>query len=140
MVSIIRLFPDMTFEERTVKTQSDQFKVGENKIISFKIGTSVFKERRSRFQRLKFWKKRRNLLLWVNDTPSAMHLEGSNPHPALTIPWGTEKDISKMINRVVNKSKAEQKPISNTQFFVLAILGILNLVFMFMLMRGVNFG
>ena len=140
MTNLIRIYPDMTFTEKKVKTWEDKIQLDKHYTPEFKIGTSVFKERA--FNPLKkilmFWKKPRNLLLLVDACPSAVHLEGSNPHPALAFNFGTMKDTEKFLYKVVAKSKSESKPISNTQFLVLALLLGAVLMFQFMLMKGIT--
>lgn len=141
MVKLLRLFPDMTFEEKNRRTEQDKIKISKEYTPSFKIGTSVFRERPRPFliRLLVFWKRPRNLALIIDGAPQSMSLEVERgDKPALSFNFGTMKDTIKFVYQIVAKSKGEQKPISNTQFLVLALLLGAVLMFQFMLMKGVK--
>jgi len=141
MTNLIRIYPDMTFIEKKVKTFENKALIDKDYTPEFKIGTSVFKERA--FNPIKkvlmFWKKPRNILLLVDGCPTMMHLEGSNPHPALAFNFGTMNDTKAFIKKVTYKSIADRKAISNNQFLVLALLLGTVLMFQFMMMKGITF-
>lgn len=149
MARLLRIYPDMTFTEKTVRTEQDKIIVEKKYTPAFKIGTSVFKERSKPFltRILFFWKKPRNLLLLVDGSPLATHLENIRDvdengqittKPALAFNFGTMKESLDFIDKVVRKSKADTKPISNTQFLVLALLLGAVLMFQFMIMKGIT--
>ena len=138
MPTVIRIFPDMTFEETKRRTREDKIIIDKDYTPEFKIGTGVFIERMTFLKRLML-KRKRNLILLVDGAPMATHLEGSNPHPALAFDFGTREDTQKFLYKIVAKSKADQKPISNMQFTILAVLIGIVVVFQFMLMKGVTF-
>ena len=142
MPRVIRLYQDMTFEEKTIKAEENNLKINKDYNAKFKLGVSVFKERPFKIlQRvLIFWKKRRNLFILLDGCPSTFSLEPSKngKEPALNLNFGSMTDTTKFIHKVVAKSKAEGKPMSNTQFMVLALLVGAVLMFQFMIMKGVT--
>lgn len=149
MVKTIILYPDMSFIEKTVKTEEDKLKITKDYRPSFQLGKSVFKERpKSLLKRLLiFWKRQRNLTILVAGSPSATNLEMYDSideqgihqlKPALCLNFGTLDDAVKFLKKVTLKSIADRKQMSNTQFFVLALLIVGVLAFQFMIMKGVK--
>lgn len=149
MVKTIILYPDMSFVERTVKTEEDKLKINKNYTPSFQLGKSVFKEKPKPFLKrlLMFWKWPRNLTILVAGSPNATSLElydgidENGVHqlkPALCLNFGTLEDAIKFLKKVTLKSIADRKQMSNTQFFVLALLIVGVLAFQFMIMKGVK--
>jgi hypothetical protein len=147
MAKLLRLYTDMSFEEKTVKVSEDKIilRRGETDYTpSFGIGKSVFREKR-KISFLMPWKRPRNLIILLDGAPQAISLEstpgenGEPLRPALALNFGTLKDAKRFIYKMVAKSKADQKPITNMQFTVMAILIGAVLVFQFMIMKGVKF-
>ena len=147
MVNLIRLYLDMTFSETKTKAEENKIVVDKNYTPTFKMGTSIFRERKTKFSRLKFWKRRRNLVILIDGCPRVTHLEeiplSTNDKglttPALAFEFGTRSDTTKFIYKLIAKSKAELKSMSNTQFLILAFLCGIIVVFQILLMRGVSF-
>lgn len=141
MVKLLRLFLDMTFEEKNRRIEQDKIKITKEYTANFKMGTSVFRERPRPLliRLLLFWKKPRNLALIIDGSPQTMSLEVEKDNkPALSFNFGTMKDTARFVYQIVAKSKGEQKPISNMQFLVLALLLGAVLMFQFMIMKGVK--
>lgn len=140
MVKLLRLYPDMTFEEKRAKTSQDKITVDKDVTVDFEMGTSIFKERRKPIDYFKPWKRSRQLAILLDGTPTALSLR---PLPddklSLAFDFGTIKDTVKFIYKIVAKSKSDQKPISNTQFMVLALLIGAVVVFQMMMLKGVKF-
>jgi len=137
----------MTFSEIKTKAEENKIVVDKNYTPTFKMGTSIFRERKTKFSRLKFWKRSRNLAILIDGCPKVTHLEEisldpkdkSLTTPALAFEFGTRMDTIRFIYKLIAKSKAEHKPISNMQFLVLTILLVVIVVFQILLMRGVSF-
>src|SRR4030042_3881618 len=140
MVRLLQVYPDMTFIEKTVKTKENKIIITKDYTPEYKIGTSVFRERSSSLLKriIFFWKKPRNMVLLVNGAPTAVHLEGGNPHPALAFNFGTMDDSIKFLKKVTYKSIADRKPIRNNQFLVIVLMIGAVLMFQFMIMKGVT--
>lgn len=138
----------MTFSETRTKAEENKILVDRHYNPTFKMGTSIFRERKTKYSRFKFWKRPRNMAILIDGSPKVTHLEEIplNPKddqslktPALAFEFGTRKDTQKFIYKLIAKSKAEQKPISNMQFLILTILLVVIVVFQILLMRGVSF-
>lgn len=146
MVKIIKLYPDMTFQEKNYKSEQDKiiFDKKTNETANFKLGKSMFRERRSFLDKLKFWKRTRSLCIHLDGCPEVLSLEerneieGEGTKPALYFNFGTRKDTATFIYKLGAKSMVDIKPISNTMFLILCILIGVVIVFQFLLMRGVK--
>ena len=142
MTNLIRLFQDMTFNERKVKIKENKILIDKNYTPDFILGTSVFRERPKPFliRLITFWKRPRNLLVLVDGASRAAQLLGDEEnHPALAFSFGDRQDAERFLYKIVAKSKADQKPLSNFQFILLALLIGMVVVLQFMLMKGVQF-
>ena len=142
MPKLIRLFQDMTFEEKKIKAEENNLKINNDYSAKFKLGVSVFKERPFNFLKriLMFWKKPRSLFILLDGCPETFSLEQpkEGERPALNLNFGSVRDAVKFINKVVNKSKADTKSMSNMQFIVIALLIIMVLMFQFLIMKGIT--
>jgi len=74
-VNALILYPDMTFEEKKVKTDATNVVIDKHYSPSFSMGRSVFKE--VDIPRLKFWRKPRNIIILVDGSDRAMELHDS---------------------------------------------------------------
>lgn len=148
MVNLIRLYQDFTFIEKKIQAEENKLTVDKKNeyVAKFKAG-SIFRERRTFLQRMMVWRKPRNLVILLDGCPTALSLEQEffkhegteEPKPALNLNFGTLKDTKKFIVKLILKTKADLKPISNMQFIVIAVLLAMVLVFQILLMRGVTF-
>lgn len=157
MPKIIRLYLDNTFEEKYVATEQDKIilhRKEKDYTPTFIPGKSVFREKPFNFLKriLMFWKKPRNLIILLDGAPKALTLDlpdnfDRDKDPSdlmdtdlvLGFNFGTLKDLKRFVYKVVAKSKADQKPISNMMFTVLVVILSLVLVFQILLMKGVKF-
>lgn len=141
--NLIELYPNMTFKELEAKSEADNLKITKHDAPSFKIGASVFREIISPLN----W-KRYIPLMWRNRKPRNLiiHLNGANSCFELDVPknalesfkhhlW-SPKEKEKWMNKLLAKSKAEQKIISTTQFYVLVIMLGIIAVLQILTMRG----
>lgn len=153
MVKVLRIYLDQTFTEKNAKIEQDKLILKRSEkdyTPEFSPGRSVFKERPFpiALKMIKFWKKRRTLILLLDGQPKAVTLdppeakddkEIKDEDYKLSFSFGTLATVKRFIYKLVAKSKAEQKPISNIQFTILAIfLGII-VVFQLLIMKGVTF-
>lgn len=134
-VTVLKINADMTFTEKTRKTEKNSVKMSKTQSPSFSVGKSVFKEEEHRWWQ--FWKKRRNLLLWLDGAGKCFEL--ASPKKIEPNFW-TDEEKEKFIAKTVAKSKSEQKPFSTAQFFLLVALGIGVILLQIISMRGVRFG
>lgn len=150
MVNLIRLFPDMTFEELSKRTAENKVLMDKDYQPDFKIGASVFRERPQNVLKryVFFWKKARNLMILIDGNPSAIDFinpalngppEAGKQKPWLGLNFGSEKDTKRFIAKLMAKAKVDQKPMSNFQFLGIAGLLIAVLMFQFLLMKGITF-
>lgn len=144
LVSLITLYQDITFTETKKRVEQDKILVTKKPSYTpnFKTGTSVFKERPLPFWKrlFLFWKRPRQLIILVDASPTALNLElKDGQKPAYNLNFGTVKETMAFIDKAQRKSRADQKPISNNQFLILALMLGAVLMFQFMLMRGMTF-
>lgn len=134
MVTLIRLYPDMTYLRKKRKIQDDKIIVSkkDDYKLSLTMGASVFRERKPAW---KFWRSGKDIAILMDGSPKALTLDPKDA-PTLNLQFGTKEDTKKFITRVVAKSKADQKPITNIQFLIIAMLLGLVVVLQFMAMRG----
>lgn len=137
MVTLIRLFQDMTYIRKKRKVQDDKVLVSrkENYTPSLTLGTSIFKERKPFW---KFWTHGKDIAILLDGCNHVLTLEKSEEKPSLNLQFGTKEETVRFISKVVAKSKADQKPITNFQFLIMAMLLGLIVVLQFMAMRGVK--
>jgi len=133
-VSVITLNPDMTFRERKKRTDIDNVDISKHDKPDFVIGRSVFRELRSPLKRL-LGKKPRNLLIHVAGANSCFELNRGDFESHVNHLW-SRKEKEKYIDKLALKSKAEGKAIESWQFFVLAGLAIVVLVFQILILSG----
>ncbi len=134
-VNTIILNPDMTFEEKKVKTQSDNLKLEKHYTPSFSLGRSVFKE--IGVSRIKPWKKARNLILLVDGSNKAFEMHDGKAKEIEPGYW-TRKEKEKFVNKVIAKSKADQKIINTTHFIIIMVGIVFIIVLQFLMMRGLR--
>lgn len=145
--NVLTLHPDMTFTETKEKTEHDKIIEIKGKIsketslvASFKMGVSLFKERKT-WSSLKFWKHQRHLLIRLDGATKCFYLEPPKDKDAesqLLGGYWTESEAKKLIAKLVAKSKADQKSMSRWEFVFLALISILNLVVVFLIAKGMG--
>jgi hypothetical protein len=136
MVSLIRLYQDMTYIRKKRPTQDNKILVSKKEEYQAEItmGASIFRERKPSW---KFWTHGKDIAILLDGCPKVLTLEPLQGKPALNLQFGSREDTNKFINKVVNKSKADTKPITNLQFIVLAMLiGIVVVLQIIIMQRG----
>jgi hypothetical protein len=147
MVHLIRLYQDLTYIRKKRKVQDNKLLVSKKEGYTPDIsqGMSIFKERKPAW---KFWRGGKDIAILLDGCPKALTLESPKPQydtdgkllstgePSLNLQFGTREDTKRFISKVVAKDKADQKPITNIQFIIIAMLLGLVLVLQFMSMRG----
>lgn len=144
MPRLITLFADMTFKEKKTKSQEDNLPISKDKSVKFSLGQSIFTERLTTLDYLKIWKRRRSIAIMLDGSDKVMHLEkelnedGTVKTLAFSLEYGTAKAAESMVARTAAKNTVEKKPLSNTQFIVIAVLLGLVVVLQLMMLRGVT--
>jgi hypothetical protein len=132
--NILILNPDLTFTEKRQKTQETEIKFKNDYAPTFSPGLSVFSE--TGIPKWKFWRTHRKLILILDGAAKAFEMK--TPKKLEPNYWTTE-ERRKFVAKVVAKSKAEQKPMSNWQFVILALMVGLGLLIQFLVARRVGF-
>jgi len=135
-VNALILYPDMTFEEKKVKTDATNVIIDKHYSPSFSMGRSVFKE--IDIPRLKFWRKPRNIIILVDGSDRAMELHDSATGEVEIGHW-TRKEKEKFVRKIVAKSVARQRAISMGHFVILALMIGVVIILQIMLMKGMRF-
>jgi len=123
--NVLILNPDMTFKEKRHKTSEDRIHIKREWNPQFSPGKSVFSE--VGIRRWRFWRRARKLIVLADGSLQAFELQINNPGENELKPhyWDL-KEIRKFVAKVLAKSKAQQRSISNTQLImILAGLGII---------------
>jgi len=131
---IITLNPDMTFSEKTRKTQETEIKFKGDYTPTFSPGLSVFSE--TGIPKWKFWRKHRKLIVILDGAAKAFELKTPK---TLSPSYWTREERRKFVAKVVAKSKAEQKPMTNWQFGILALMVGIGLLIQFLVARRIGF-
>lgn len=139
-VKLIELNPDMTFTEKKKKTESNNVKVSEHNRPSFVLGRSVFRELVPKWKRILLFKKARNIVLYLSGANSCFDLDPEGELESHKGHLWSPKEKEKFVNKLVAKLKGEQRPMSNIQFFVIAGIGLANLVVLILLLGGAPIG
>lgn len=124
---IILLRPNMTFEEKSVKTSETKLLLDKDINPSFTPGRSVFHE--TGISRIKFWKSKRKLIILAEGSMQAFEYF---ENPGLVPHWWTLAEAKKFVAQMIAKTKGQMKPFSNWQ--VIAICGLLVFVIVLQLM------
>jgi hypothetical protein len=124
----------MTYLRKKRKIQDDKIIVSkkDNYTPSLTLGASVFRERKPAW---KFWSRGKDICILMDGSPKALTLDPKDV-PALNLQFGTKEETTRFISKVVAKSKADQKPITNMQFMMIAMLLVIVVVLQVMAMRG----
>lgn len=135
-VSVIKLNPDMTFEEKRKKTSENVIEMKGVWKPNFKIGRSVFRELVSKW---KFWKKSRNIVIVGDGFPSCFEMYDSSTKE-LDPNFGTMKDKQRFVSKLIAKSKSEQKTIDTTHFIIIMVGIAFLAVLQFLVLKGWQIG
>lgn len=111
----------MTFQEEERLAKGNKVEINKSQTAEVLEGKSVFRERR--LPMWKFWKRRRNLSVYVDETLKMAYLDASNQFRS---PFGTMEDIQRHIAGEIAKAKAKQKAMEIWEFFI--IIGLLGLI------------
>lgn len=116
--TVIELNADMTFRERKRKTEENHIKVSKNKSPSFVIGRSIFRELIPFWKKVLLFKRSRNLILYFTGANSCFSVSKQSLNSYESQLW-SEKEKEDYVNKLIAKSRAELKPMSNFQFFII---------------------
>ena len=150
MVKVIRLFGDMTFEEKRSKAKETKLQIEKEYEVDFAIGRSVFIERWKFINRLMFWRRRRQMVFLNDGSNECMNMASEtvpsekNPgcveiRPSLSFNFGTRDETRRYVAKVIAKAKADQKPLSTNQFIIIIALLAVIAMLQVMVMKGVKF-
>jgi hypothetical protein len=134
-ISLITLNPDGTFTEKKRRTYENLVDVKEEFPAEF-TQDAIFREQRSKIERMKFWKSRRYLGVRC---AGAKHLATIIQQSENAVNWsyGTPREAKDFVYKWASKAKLSQKERASYQIIIL-LLGIVNIVFSFMILRGVG--
>lgn len=115
MVKILHLYPsDMTFIEEEKKVTENRIKLSDAIQPTVEEGKAIFRERPIRL--IKFWKKRRNLGIYLDGTLKLFTLEGTTTFHS---EFGTLDEWNKYIAGRMEKLKNKQKPMELWQLIII---------------------
>lgn len=117
MVTILHLFRDLTFQEETKKTKESTIVISDTNHPEFTEGKSIFKERPLPIY--KFWKKRRNLGIYLDGDLALYLLEQQGFHSK----FGTAEDWETYLAGRMEKLRNKTKIMETWQIFL--VIGLL---------------
>lgn len=123
----IKLKLNRKFLEKRFKYDRNILQDGKNKV-KFE-PACVFTEEKPRWQ---FWKKTRELIIFVDGALKALMFKKSEGGIA---PFWTQKDMKKLVKVQMKRSLAEEKMIKTWQFFIIMGGIIANLILLILLIQ-----
>jgi len=124
------------YENKKVRPQDDKLAITKNWKANVE-SAAIFTERKNP---LKFWRLPKRKLYFAENQAEPLKFKG-NPgkmDSELAKYWD-KSEVEKFIKKQVLKARAELKPMSNIQFFILAILVGFNLLLSFLVINRVGF-
>jgi hypothetical protein len=136
--NVVILNPDRTYATGQFKTDGNKLKIKEGYTPNFKT-EDIFEERKPG---IKFWRNPKRILFMVanaNKTVSWKTGESGELKPTdLWYNW-TPKEIQVFVNKLAKKAAVATRPMSQTMFIILAIIGVISILIQIYSMTGGNF-
>lgn len=134
--NVVVLKANHTYAATKLKTKGDQLKVNKNWSINFK-PLDFFEEIKPAFI---FWRNPKRLVFALENTPKALSWdldENDNlKADSLVKKFGwTPEEALDYLKKMAKKAAVENRPMSQSMFYILVILGVVNILFMFLMMN-----
>lgn len=139
-LTVLRLFPEQTFEEKKKKTEETHILGIKSKVKdyepTFSLGKSVFTE--TNISMFKFWKNPRKLVILMDGSFQTYSVDSKDDKPYISSNFGTLEERTTFTVKTIKKARAEMREMGNLNV-VLIILLIVVLATQIMIMKGVRF-
>lgn len=133
--TVVKLRANHTYTTEQIKTKGDELLFSKHLRVKFS-PLDLFIEDKPAF---KFWRLPKQILFYLDGTLNALswkEKDGKLESESLLNKWSWSLDEATDFNKkMVKKAMVEARPISQTMFYILVALGVLNLLFLFMMLQ-----
>lgn len=134
--NVVVLKANHTYGTAKLKTSGDRLKVNKNWSIKFN-PLDFFEEIKPAFI---FWRNPKRLVFALENTPRALSWDldekGELKAESLVKKFGwTPEEAHDFLKKMAKKAAVETRPMSQSMFYILVILGVVNVLFLFVMFQ-----